>query len=265
MISSLRRVPAHFRIDHRRTLYNAFEYEAGVIEDSATSSLPEMSETGTWVEKKLTVQVRSMIPAHLTINQAAQDFEDFSVSKQYHSGSLQYILNFDPETEPRVKGLTSSKQRTPEDRRTGVYPSHKSKHDHGCDGTGPIPPNCTELALSLSTQPPGRTRPGLALEPPIVAQLTCTFADLPQVWAVASLLSHIGEVLLDKLEGKFVECAHPDTGEFRFSQLAINDPGKYRIRITLMQMDFSNGSHPDGVANVCEYIESDRILVDAGS
>ena len=29
-----------------------------------------------------------------------------------------------------------------------------------------------------------------------------------------------------------------------------------------MQMDFSNGSHPDG-ANVCECIESDGFLVDA--
>ncbi len=96
-----------------------------------------------------------------------------------------------------------------------------------------------------------------------MAQLTCTFADPPQVWAVATLLSHTGEVLLDKLEGKIAEFAHPDTVEFRFTQLVINDPGKYRIRITLMQMDFSNWSHPDGVANVCECIESDGILVDA--
>ncbi|KFY24834.1 hypothetical protein V491_01998 [Pseudogymnoascus sp. VKM F-3775] len=184
-----------------------------------------------------------MIPAHATSNQAAQDFKDFTASQQYHSGSLQYLLNSDPETEPHVNGLTVSKQLTPEDGR----------------------PNCTELALSLLTQPPGRAQPGLALEPPIVAQLPCTFADLPRVWAVASLLSHIGEVLLDKLEGKIVECAHPDTGEFRFTQLVINSPGKYRIRITLMQMDFSNGSHPDDVANVCGFIESDGILVNAGS
>ena len=93
-----------------------------------------------------------------------------------------------------------------------------------------------------------------------MAQLTCTFADLPQVWAVATLLSHTGEVLLDKLEGKIAEFAHPDTVEFRFTQLVINDPGKYRIRITLMQMDFSNGA-----ANVCEFIESDGILVDAAA
>ena len=204
-----------------------------------------------------------MIPAHTTSNQVAQDFKNFTASQQYHSGSLQYILNSDTETEPHVKGFTVSKQLTPEDGRSGVNPSHNSKHYHDCDGRGPIPPNCTKLALSLSAQPPGRARPGVALEPPIVAQLTCTFADLPQVWAVATLLSHTGEVLLDKLEGKIAEFAHPDTVEFRFTQLVINDPGKYRIRITLMQMDFSNGSHPDGVANVCECIESDGILVDA--
>ncbi|KFZ24952.1 hypothetical protein V502_00568 [Pseudogymnoascus sp. VKM F-4520 (FW-2644)] len=78
-------------------------------------------------------------------------------------------------TEPHVKGLTVSKQLTPEDGRSGVNPSHNSKHDHDCDGRGPIPQNCTELALSLSAQPPGRSRPGVALEPPIVAQLTCGF------------------------------------------------------------------------------------------
>lgn len=204
-----------------------------------------------------------MIPAHSAINQAAQDFKDFTASQQHHPGSLQYILNSDPETEPHVKGLTDSKQLTPEDRRSGVNPWHNSKHDHDCDGTGPIPPNCTELALSLSAQPPGRARPGVALEPPIVAQLTCTFADPPQVWAVATLLSHTGEVLLDKLEGQIAEFAHPDTVEFRFTQLVINGPGRYRIRITLLQMDFSNGSHPDGVANVRGCVESDGILVDA--
>jgi hypothetical protein len=90
-----------------------------------------------------------------------------------------------------------------------------------------------------------------------VAQLTYTFADIPQVWAVATLLSHTGEVLLDKLEGKIAELAHPETGEFRFSHLAINGPGKYRIKITLMRMEFSNG-----FANVCNSIETDTILID---
>ena len=103
-------------------------------------------------------------------------------------------------------------------------------------------------------------RVGVALEPPIVAQLICTFADLPQVWAIATLLSHTGEVLLDKLEGKIAEFAHPDTVEFRFTQLVINDPGKYRIRITLMQMDFFTG-----FANVCRCIETDTFLIDAAA
>ena len=66
-----------------------------------------------------------------------------------------------------------------------------------------------------------------------MAQLTYTLADIPQVWAVATLL--------DKLEGKIAEFAHPETVEFRFTHLVINGPGKYRIKITLMQMDFSNG------------------------
>ena len=121
-------------------------------------------------------------------------------------------------------------------------------------------PNCTVIALSLSAQPPGRARPGVALEPPVVARLTSTLADITQVWAVATLLSQTGEVLLDKLEGKIAEFAHPDTVEFRFTHLVINDPGEYRIKIMLMQMDFSCG-----FANICESIESDSFLIDAAA
>ena len=75
--------------------------------------MPEVSESGSWVEEKLTgtvihylrewivtiwsaVQIRSFIPAHTTSNQAAQDFRDFTASQQYQ------VLNSDPETEPHV-------------------------------------------------------------------------------------------------------------------------------------------------------------------
>ena len=86
------------------------------------------------------------------------------------------------------------------------------------------------------------------------------FRSITQVWAVATLLSHTGEVLVDKLEGKIAEFAHPETVDFRFTYLVINDPGKYHIKITLMQMDFSNG-----FANVCECIVSDSFLIDAAA
>jgi hypothetical protein len=55
--------------------------------------------------------------------------------------------------------------------------------------------------------------------------------------AAATLLSHTGEVLIDKFEGKIAEFVHLETVELRFAHLVSNDTGKYRIKITLMQMD----------------------------
>ncbi|KFX96859.1 hypothetical protein O988_05134 [Pseudogymnoascus sp. VKM F-3808] len=221
-------------------LHELREEPCNLRSNLATSNLKIEKQQG---QKRSTDQQQSITPAHTTSNKAAQGFEDFTASQQYHSESLQNMVS---ETAPYVKDPTFLKQLLPEDGRSGVNSSQHS--EHGCDGRGSTPSKCMEPALHLSTQPLGQARPGVALEPPVVAQLTYALVDISQVWAVATLLSHTGEVLLDKLEGKIAEFACPETLEFRFAQLVINGSGKYRIKITLMQMDFSNG-----FAKVCEY------------
>lgn len=137
--------------------------------------------------------------------------------------------------------------------------------------------------LGLAVQPPSRARPGTPLFPPIAARLSSErniFAELSHKWAVATLIRHSGEVLYDKLSGKVADSAHPlpeassenstssgsnrrrDRAYFYFPDLKIEEPGRYKIRISLMQMDYSSESSPDGVAQVCETIDSRSIIVE---
>lgn len=133
--------------------------------------------------------------------------------------------------------------------------------------------------LGLAVQPPSRVRPGAPLYPPIAARLsseTSVFEELSQKWAVATLIRSSGEVLYDKLRGRIADSAHPlpetnsssgpvqwsDRAYFYFPDLKIEEPGRYKIRISLMQMDYSRESSPEGEAVVCEEIDSRSIVVD---
>jgi hypothetical protein len=51
---------------------------------------------------------------------------------------------------------------------------------------------------------------------------------------------------------------------FYFPDLVIQQPGRYRIRITLMKMHYTN-EYPDGIASVEEYVDSHSILVEEGA
>src|SRR6201999_70252 len=69
-----------------------------------------------------------------------------------------------------------------------------------------------EKMLGFAVQPPARTRPGVALYPPVAARLSdrrSIYQELSQVWAVASLVSGSGEVLSQRLGGRVVDSAHP--------------------------------------------------------
>ena len=133
--------------------------------------------------------------------------------------------------------------------------------------------------LGLAVQPPSRARPGAPLYPPIAARLsseTSVFEELSQKWAVATLVRSSGEVLHDKLSGKVADSAHPlpesgansgpvqwfDRAYFYFPDLKIDEPGRYKIRISLMQMDYSGVSSPHGEAVVCEEVDSRSIVID---
>ena len=135
--------------------------------------------------------------------------------------------------------------------------------------------------FGLAVQPPARAKPGVALYPPTVARLsseTSIFEELSQIWAVASLISSSGEVLHEQLEGKVADSAHPiaetvnssqggvkDRAYFYFPDLVISEPGRYRIRVTVMKMSYSCESSPEGYVQFDEYVDSHSIVVDEGA
>jgi hypothetical protein len=135
--------------------------------------------------------------------------------------------------------------------------------------------------LELAVQPPTQTKPGVALYPPIVARLTSDasmFEELSQIWAVASLITPSGEVLYEQLGGKVADSAHPiadsahsngqggarDRAYFYFPDLVIHEPGRYRVRVTLMRMSHSYETSPEGDVRFDEYVDSRSIAVEEG-
>jgi hypothetical protein len=135
--------------------------------------------------------------------------------------------------------------------------------------------------LRLAVQPPSRARPGVTLHHPVAVCLsseTSIYEELSQTWAVATLVRHSGEVLYEQLGGKVADSAHPlpeitnasgsstdtskDRAYFYFPDLTIHEPGRYRIRMSLMKMDYSCDASPDGVVRVCEEVDSRSIVVE---
>jgi len=138
--------------------------------------------------------------------------------------------------------------------------------------------------LDLSVQPPAQTRPGVALFPPVAARLSgqaSMYNELSLIYAYVSLVHENGEPLPDQLSGKVADAAHPmpgmsgsgrhasnghhvrDQAYFYFPDLVIHYPGLYRIRVTLMRMDYPYNSSNSG-SIVEDYIESRSIVVDEG-
>lgn len=141
--------------------------------------------------------------------------------------------------------------------------------------------------LDLAVQPPTQTRPGEPLYPPVAVSLsseTSIYNELSQIWAVATLVHQSGEVLEDHLGGRLADSAHPlpesvssyshsrsqgqnsspkkERAYFYFPDLTIHKPGRYKIRVSLMQMDHSRESSLDGEIRVREYVESRSIVVE---
>lgn len=137
--------------------------------------------------------------------------------------------------------------------------------------------------LGLAVQPPSQARPGERLYPPVAARLSSDmsiYEQLSNIWAVATLVHQSGEVLEDRLGGKVADSAHPmpdsghhhshssgsqsekDRAYFYFPDLSIHEPGHYQIRVSLMQMDYSCDTAPDGLVRVCEYVDSRSIVIE---
>lgn len=133
--------------------------------------------------------------------------------------------------------------------------------------------------LKVAVQPPANARTGMTLYPPVAAKLQSAndiFDELAGYWAVATLVHYSGETLYDRLGGRISDSAHPldppsptsshsngqDRAYFYFPDLVIPESGRYCIRISLLQMDYSSEDAPEGMAIVRENIETDWIDVD---
>jgi hypothetical protein len=120
--------------------------------------------------------------------------------------------------------------------------------------------------------------------PPVAARLrsnTSMYDELSQIWALATLVGQNGQVVGVQLSGRTADSAHPincnssshsngrssprDQAYFYFPDLAINTPGQYRIRITLMRMsDDYESPGGEGVAVAEAYVDSRSIVVEEG-
>lgn len=112
--------------------------------------------------------------------------------------------------------------------------------------------------MNVIVQPPREIRPGSLLNPPIVVRLDGHRAQNANdvvnvndanIWALASVVSADGMVALappqtNLLSGTLVDSVHTASmddgrrglGYMTFSNLAINQAGNYRIRVSLVRM-----------------------------
>lgn len=131
--------------------------------------------------------------------------------------------------------------------------------------------------LSIAVQPPARARPGAILYPPLIVQLISEhdlYEHLAGYWTCITLIHHsTGQVIYDQMDGKVADSAHPmtldrssrgpyDQAYFLFPDLAIHATGRYRLRISLMRMDYSPESGPDGAVVCDEQIDTRSITVE---
>jgi hypothetical protein len=117
--------------------------------------------------------------------------------------------------------------------------------------------------MKIILQPPPEVRTSVRIDPFLVVSLgprspqsgrSTPTSNMSGVWAMASLTTADGTEVLtpprpDLLEGQLVDSVHlpmepgsgPETGYALFPNLRVQQPGRYRIRISLIDMD-SNGS-----------------------
>ncbi|KAA8572146.1 hypothetical protein MFRU_018g01410 [Monilinia fructicola] len=130
--------------------------------------------------------------------------------------------------------------------------------------------------LSIAVQPPARARPGAILYPPLVVQLSSEhdlYEHLAGYWTCITLIHYsTGQVIYDQMDGKAADSAHPiaqtrsrgvrDQAYFFFPDVAIHATGRYRLRISLMRMDYSPESGPDGAVVCDEQVDTRSITVE---
>jgi len=86
-----------------------------------------------------------------------------------------------------------------------------------------------------------------------------------------------GEMVYHALQGDIADSAHPmdiqgqgsfgqgpvrDRAYFCFPNLSIHLPGRYRLKLSLMRMNYSDNAFPDGVAIIEQVVNSRSITVE---
>ena len=122
-------------------------------------------------------------------------------------------------------------------------------------------------------EPPAQARPGSILDPPMIIRLRKmptqagqeSAEDPSLLFAFMSLTAEDGSTSLapprnDLLTGTLSDSIHslqqdlyPDDTELGFAsfpEVVINDPGSYRLKISIMKMDTSAGSRFQGAVNL---------------
>lgn len=180
-----------------------------------------------------------MRPAHKTRNYALHDpqITQGSSSRTQRTGAVNSASNIKTQSEPgstiteRYKQPSNLRQERPDD----------------------------TFIMNMVVQPPKWTRPGNVLSP-VVVRIHHKIADSSNglsthdtglMWAMVSLASEDGTTTLapprnDLLGGSLVSSFHHATpsdgdqevGHVSFMDLAIRIPGRYRIKVSLLQMAF---------------------------
>ena len=136
--------------------------------------------------------------------------------------------------------------------------------------------------MNVLIEPPEYVRPGDILDPPLVIRLDQTVdqhlagrpvEDYSLLWAVLSVVTEDGRTMLappraDLLTGTRVDSVHALTplqeereiGFMAFPDLAIRDPGRYRIMVSLVRMN-PLGTATVGPAGINVQNTSSRVIV----
>ncbi|KAL8647252.1 MAG: hypothetical protein Q9226_006507 [Calogaya cf. arnoldii] len=136
--------------------------------------------------------------------------------------------------------------------------------------------------MRIIIQPPVESRPGNTLTPPLIISLRGTWvspteerlgADINSYWGFVSVVSEDGLSALappstSLLSGTLADSVHEarlteaegDVGHLAFQNLALNQPGRFRLRISLLQMPGiqadppTGGFGPPGVRNIASVL-----------
>ena len=125
--------------------------------------------------------------------------------------------------------------------------------------------------MNVIVEPPPQVRPGATLNPPIIVRLARTdvedeaVGDTSQLFAFVSVTSEDGSTSLappssDLVSGNLSDSVHTlesdsefddeEAGFLSFPDIQIQNPGNYRLRVSLMKLDAGGGSGSRGAINL---------------